>query len=92
MIPLRVIAFFLFLILLAGALLTAGFVSDNMNYVYGCIGLVGCMFLYICIYCTCKDRRTGEVPMIITEQPVVVGIAGMKKNKSDTDLELLQHV
>jgi len=82
MIPLRVIAFFLFLILLGGALLTAGFVSDNMNYVYGCIGIVGCMFLYVYIYCTCKDHRAEE-------QPVA---AGMKKNKSDTDLELLQRV
>jgi peptidoglycan/LPS O-acetylase OafA/YrhL len=91
MIPIRVIAFFLFLILLAGALLTAGFVTDNMNYVYGCVGIVACMFLYICIYCTCKDHTKKELPIITTEQPQLI-MGGMKKNKSDTDLELLQTV
>lgn len=90
MIPIHVIAFFLFLILLAGALLTAGFVTDNMNYVYGSIGIVACMFLYIFIYCLSKDHTKKELPVVTTEQPVFVG--GMKKNKSDTDLELLQTV
>jgi hypothetical protein len=92
MIPIRVIAFFLFLILLAGALLTAGFVTDNMNYVYGCIGIVGCMFLYICIYCISKDHTKKELQSVTTEQPIFTMGAGMKKNKSDTDLELLQTV
>jgi hypothetical protein len=92
MIPIRVIAFFLFLILLAGALLTAGFVTDNMKYVYGCIGIVGCMFLYICIYCACKDHAKKELQSVSTEQPMFTIGAGMKKNKSDTDLELLQTV
>jgi hypothetical protein len=92
MIPLRVIAFFLFLILLAGALLTAGFVTDNMNYVYSCIGIVGCMFLYICIYCFSKDHTKKELATVSTEPPIVTIGNGMKKNKSDTDLELLQTV
>jgi len=92
MIPIRVIAFFLFLILLAGALLTAGFVTDNMNYIYSCIGIVGCMFLYICIYCFSKDHTKKELVTFTTEQPIFTIGAGMKKNKSDTDLELLQTV
>ena len=33
-----------------------------------------------------KNNRR-EVPLVTTEQPV---IAGMKKNKSDTNLELLE--
>jgi hypothetical protein len=90
MVPIRVIAFFLFLILLAGALLTVGFVTDNMNYVYGCIGIVACMFLYICIYCFSKDRTKKELVTVTTEQPMFTIGAGMKKNKSDTDLELLE--
>lgn len=86
MIPLKALVFLLFLLLLAGALLTVGFVTDNMNYVYGTIGIVGIMFFYACIYCIYKNNRR-EVPLVTTEQPV---IAGMKKNKSDTNLELLE--
>jgi hypothetical protein len=86
MIPLKALVFLLFLLLLAGALLTAGFVSDNMNYIYGTVSIVGIMFFYACIYCIYKNNRR-EVPLVTTEQPV---IAGMKKNKSDTNLELLE--
>ena len=86
MIPLKALVFLLFLLLLAGALLTAGFVTDNMKYVYGTIGIVGIMLFYACVYCIYKNNRK-EVPLVTTEQPVLVG---MKKNKSDTNLELLE--
>ena len=86
MIPLKALVFLLFLLLLAGALLTAGFVTDNMNYIYGTISIVGIMLFYSCIYCIYKNNRR-EVPLVTTEQPV---IAGMKKNKSDTNLKLLE--
>jgi hypothetical protein len=86
MIPLKALVFLLFLLLLAGALLAAGFVTDNMKYVYGTISIVGIMLFYACIYCIYKNNRR-EVPLVTTEQPV---LAGMKKNKSDTDLELLE--
>ena len=87
MIPLKALMFFLYLLLLAGALLTAGFITDNMNYVYGTIGIVCTMLLYTCIYCMCKEVRKREPPVITTEQPIIVG---MKKNKSDSNLELLE--
>lgn len=86
MIPLKALVFLLFLLLLAGALLTAGFVTDNMKYVYGTIGIVGIILFYACVYCIYKNNRK-EAPLVTTEQPV---IAGMKKNKSDTNLELLE--
>jgi len=88
MIPLKALIFFLFLLLLAGSFLTAGFVTDNMKYLYGTIGIVGIMFFYICIYCMYKHSKQ-EVLLITTEQPV---LTGMKKNKSDTNLELLQTI
>jgi hypothetical protein len=86
MIPLKALIFLLFLLLLAGALLTAGFVTDNMKYLYGSISIVGIMLFYACVYCIYKNNRR-EVPLVTTEQP---GLTGMKKNKSDTNLELLE--
>jgi len=86
MIPLKALVFLLFLLLLAGALLTAGFVTDNMKYVYGTIGIVGIMLFYVCVYCIYKNSKK-ELPIVSTEQPV---LTGMKKNKSDTNLELLE--
>jgi uncharacterized membrane protein YkvI len=86
MIPLKALVFLLFLLLLAGALLTAGFVTNTMSYVYGTIGIIGIMLLYVCIYCLYKNSKK-EVPIIRTEQPV---LTGMKKNKSDSNLELLE--
>jgi len=89
MIPLKALLFCIFLILLAGGLLGAGFVTDEMKYIYSCIGIVGAMFVYTIIYCTYKQSIRKDPPTITTEQPI---IHGMKKNKSDTDLELMSHV
>jgi hypothetical protein len=89
MLPLKAVLFCIFLILLAGSLLAAGFVTDEMKYIYSCIGIVGAMFVYTIIYCMYKQSKKKDLPTITTEQPILYG---MKKNKSDSDLELMSHV
>ena len=85
MIPTRALVFIVFLVLLSGGLLSAGFITENMNYIYGSIAICSCIFLYFIIYCMYRTKRS------IQEAPLIT-IQGMKKNKSDSNLELMGEV
>jgi len=85
MIPMRAIVFIIFLVLLSGGLLSAGFVTGDTNYIYGSIGVCSCIFLYFIIYCIYRTKRS------IQEAPLTI-VQGMKKNKSDSNLELMAQV
>ena len=87
MIPLKALLFCIFLILLAGGLLAAGFITDEMKYVYSCIGIVFALGVYTCVDCMYRCSKKKDLPTVTTEQPIV---HGMKKNKSDSNLELLE--
>jgi len=89
MLPLKAVLFCIFLILLAGGLLAAGFITDDMNYIYSCIGIVFALGVYTSVDCMYRCSKKKEPPTVTTEQPIVYG---MKKNKSDTDLELMGNV
>lgn len=85
MVPTRAIVFIIFLVLLSGGFLGAGFVTGDTNYIYGSVGICGCIFLYFIIYCMYRTKRS------IQEAPLIT-IQGMKKNKSDSNLELMAQV
>ena len=85
MIPTRAIVFIVFLILLSGGLLSAGFITDDISYIYVSIAICSCIFLYFIIYCIYRTKKS------IQEAPLTI-IQGMKKNKSDSNLELMGEV
>ena len=89
MLPLKAVLFCIFLILLAGSLLATGFITDDIKYIYSCIGIVLALGIYTGVDCMYRCSKKKDLPTITTEQPILYG---MKKNKSDTDLELMSHV
>jgi hypothetical protein len=89
MLPLKAVLFCIFLILLAGSLLATGFITDDIKYIYSCIGIVLALGIYTGVDCMYRCSKKKDLPTITTEQPILYG---MKKNKSDSDLELMSHV
>ncbi len=71
-----------------GCLLIAGIVAQNSSLLYGSGGISG-VGLIVSVYLCARDRRgpsTFETPVF---PPRVYKDPGMKKNKSDTNLELM---
>jgi hypothetical protein len=85
MIPTQAILFIVFLTLLSGGLLSAGFVTGDTKYIYICVGICSCIFLYYIIYCIYRTKRS-------IQEASLTMIQGMKKNKSDSNLELMAQV
>ena len=73
---------------IGGAVLVAGIVTQNASLMYGSGGFSGAGIL-LSVYLCFKDRRAPVVFVNPAFAPRLYKDPGMKKNKSDTNLELM---